>query len=129
MCYYITKTIEGTVDDVIARARDLLGQHGYGILSDIDVKQAFKMKLNKDIRDTRILGVNNPHIAESFLDIDDKVGVLFPFSVLVRDLNAHSVEISFVDPQELMTPIVDHLNASSLINKVKSTFETILNDI
>ena len=70
MPYHITKTVDYSFNDAIQRATDALKTEGFGVLTEIDVKDTLKQKLNADFRDYRILGACNPEFAHRSYEID-----------------------------------------------------------
>ena len=63
MSYYFSKTLQTTFDDAVSRATEELKKEGFGVLTEIDVKETLKKKLNVDFRKYRILGACNPQYA------------------------------------------------------------------
>ncbi len=57
MTYHFTKRLKAPFDAAIDRITEALKQHGFGILTDIDVQQTLKKKLGVDFRPYRILGL------------------------------------------------------------------------
>lgn len=102
MSYYIAKTVGGpfdaVVDDVTARLKD----HGFGVLTDIDVQATLKKKIGADVPKYRILGACNPRFAHEALKIEDKLGVLLPCNVIVRETADRRVEVASIDPVSSM---------------------------
>ena len=60
MSYYIGKTVELSFDQAVERVTEELKKEGFGILTEIDVQQTLKKKLDVDFRKYRILGACNP---------------------------------------------------------------------
>ena len=56
MAYYFSKVLDISFDDAVQKVTDELKKEGFGILTDIDVKQTLKKKLDVDFRPYRILG-------------------------------------------------------------------------
>jgi uncharacterized protein (DUF302 family) len=83
---------------VITDMTAALKQEGFGILTDIDIQSTLKQKLDADVRPYRILGACNPGFAHEALQLEDKLGVLLPCNVIVRDAGAGSTEVAAVDP-------------------------------
>ena len=85
MEYYISKTIDGKFEETIERVTELLAEEGFGIMTEIDVKQTLKNKLDVDYKDYVILGACNPHLALRAFQSDDKIGTLLPCNMIVID--------------------------------------------
>ena len=98
MSYYIARTVSGPFEAVVADVVERLKAQGFGILSDIDVQATLKAKLGADMPPYRILGACNPSFAHQALQIEDKLGVLLPCNVIVRETADRRVEVASVDP-------------------------------
>jgi uncharacterized protein (DUF302 family) len=98
MSYYISRTVSGPFETVVADVVERLKAQGFGILSDIDVQATLKAKLGADMPPYRILGACNPSFAHQALQIEDKLGVLLPCNVIVRETADRRVEVASVDP-------------------------------
>lgn len=102
MGYYIAKTVSGSFEGVVADVTGKLKSQGFGVLSDIDVQATLKTKIGADMRKYRILGACNPRFAQQALKIEDKVGVLLPCNVIVRETSDMRIEVAAVDPVSSM---------------------------
>lgn len=102
MSYYIAKTVSAAFDAVIAEVISRLKAQGFGVLTDIDVQATLKSKIGVDIRKYRILGACNPRFAYEALKVEDKLGVLLPCNVIVRETPDQKVEVAAVDPVSSM---------------------------
>lgn len=98
MSYYLSRTVDAAFDDVVQRATAALKEEGFGVLSDIDVQATLQAKLGADMRPYRILGACNPSFAHQALQIEDKLGVLLPCNVIVRDAGDGQTEVAAIDP-------------------------------
>jgi len=67
MAYYFSKTLPVGFDEAVRRTTEALKQQGFGIITEIDVKETFKKKLGIDFRNYRILGACNPTLAHEAL--------------------------------------------------------------
>ena len=102
MSYYIAKTVDQPFDAVVAELTARLKEHGFGLLTDIDVQSTLKSKIGAEIGKYRILGACNPRFAHEALKIEDKLGVLLPCNLIVRETPDRKVEVASVDPVAAM---------------------------
>lgn len=98
MSYYISKIVNRPFDAVITDVTAHLKEQGFGILTDIDVQATLKAKIGADMGRYRILGACNPRFAHEALRMEDKLGVLLPCNVIVRETADRQVEVASVDP-------------------------------
>jgi uncharacterized protein (DUF302 family) len=105
MSYYFSKALPIAFDEAVRRTTDILKQEGFGIITEIDVKETFKKKINVDFRSYRILGACNPAMAHEALQIEDKVGTMLPCNVVVQDIGGGRSEVAAIDPVASMQAI------------------------
>ena len=105
MSYYFNKVLNVTFDDAVIRVVEELKKEGFGILTEIDVRQTLKKKLNVDFRNYRILGACNPSFAYKALQAEEKIGTMLPCNVIVLETVDGNVEVSAVDPVASMQAI------------------------
>jgi uncharacterized protein (DUF302 family) len=98
MSYYIAKTVSGGFDAVLATVIERLKAEGFGVLTEIDVQATLKNKIGADLPKYRILGACNPSFAHEALKLENKLGVLLPCNVIVREESDGRVEVASVDP-------------------------------
>jgi uncharacterized protein (DUF302 family) len=103
--YYFSATLPLGFDEAIARTTEALKDEGFGIITEIDVKETLKKKLGIDFRRYRILGACNPGLAHEALEIEDKVGTMLPCNVVVQEVGDGKVEVAAVDPLASMAAI------------------------
>src|SRR5260370_7667104 len=85
MTYYFNKTLPAGFEEAVRRTTEALKQEGFGIITEIDVKDTFAKKLGVAFRNYRILGACNPKLAHEALEIEDKVGTMLPPNVFVQE--------------------------------------------
>jgi uncharacterized protein (DUF302 family) len=100
----IKREVELSYDDVLEKLPEELKKEGFGVLTEIDVKETLKKKLDVDFRRYKILGACNPPIAHRALSTDLEVGVLLPCNVLVYEGDGGKTVVSAVDPEAAMSP-------------------------
>ncbi len=105
MSYYFSKTVDFSFDEAVAKVTEDLKKEGFGILTEIDVKQTLKEKLNVDFRRYRILGACNPPFAHKALQAEDWIGLLMPCNVVVQERPDGTVEVAAVDPLASMSAV------------------------
>jgi uncharacterized protein (DUF302 family) len=97
MSYYFSKITPLSFNDAIDRVTELLKEQGFGIITQIDVTETFKKKLDVDFRNYRILGACNPTFAHEVLLKEPQVGLLLPCNVVVQELENGKVEVSAIN--------------------------------
>ncbi|WP_298498117.1 DUF302 domain-containing protein [uncultured Maritimibacter sp.] len=118
MSYTIDRLFpDASFDDIDARTRKALGDAGFGVLTEIDVKATMKKKIDKDMDDYRILGACNPNMAWQAIGMEAKVGAMLPCNVILRSVDG-GVEVSAVDPQASMAGI-DNKDLVAVAGQVK----------
>lgn len=128
MSYYFSKTINTDFDTAITKVTEELKKEGFGILTEIDVKETFKKKLDIDFRKYRILGACNPNFAYEAIKSEDKVGTMLPCNVVVQEHEDGKIEVSAIDPIASMMAIKnDSLGAvaSSVSGKLRRAIENL----
>ena len=81
----------------VAATKAALADHGFGVLTEIDMQQTLKDKIGKDMDRYIILGACNPTLASAALDVEPHVGVLLPCNVVVHEVGGQ-VEVDALDP-------------------------------
>ncbi len=105
MDYHISRTLGGSFDGVVSRVKEELKKEGFGVLTEVNVKETLKEKLNVDFRNYQILGACNPPFAYQALQAEDRIGTMLPCNVIVQERGGGNVEVSAVDPVASMQAI------------------------
>ncbi len=105
MSYYIATTLGEPFDRAIEMTEAALKTQGFGIISRIDLQQAFKDKIGVDFRPYTILGACNPKLAHEALQLEDKVGTMLPCNVVVQARGENETEVAAIDPVASMQAI------------------------
>jgi uncharacterized protein (DUF302 family) len=105
MSYYMAISVDMPFDRTVEKVRFALEAEGFGVLSDIDVKETMKKKLGEDFRKYRILGACNPPYAFKALQAENKIGTMLPCNVVVQELDDGRVEIAAVNPVSSMQSV------------------------
>ena len=128
MAYYFTKTVARSFDETLAKLTDELKKEGFGILTEIDVKETLKKKLNVDFRRYKILGACNPPLAYQALQAEDKIGILLPCNVIIQETDDGQVEVSAIDPMETMK-VVGNPKLAAIAEQVQAKLKRVVANI
>jgi uncharacterized protein (DUF302 family) len=93
-------------DGAVTRVREALKQEGFGVLTEIDLRAAFREKLGREFRPYVILGACNPPLAFSAISADPSVGLLLPCNVTVEWLAEGRTGVRLTDPAALLSTVV-----------------------
>ena len=105
MSYYFNKKVQGSFEEVLERVTSSLKAEGFGILTEIDVKETLKKKLDVEFRKYKILGTCNPPFAYKALLAEDKIGIMLPCNVIVQETVENEIEVAAVDPLTAMQAV------------------------
>jgi uncharacterized protein (DUF302 family) len=105
MSYYFSKVLHTEFGKAVERTVEVLKQQGFGIITEIDVKETFRKKLDLDFRNYRILGACNPSLAHEALRLEDKIGTMLPCNVVVQEIAPGTIEIAAIDPVASMQAV------------------------
>jgi len=128
MSYFYSTTVDMTFDEAIEAVTEKLSGHGFGILTEIDVKETFKKKLDVDFKKYRILGACNPNFAHKALTAEDKIGVMLPCNVVVEEHENGQVEISAVDPVASMQAVSNE-GLHPIAEEVRSNLRQVIEEL
>ena len=128
MSYYITTTFDGSFDEAIRKVTEELKEEGFGVLTEIDVKETLKKKLDVDFKKYKILGACNPNFAHKALTVEDKIGTMLPCNVIVEQNDDGSVEVSAVNPLSSMQA-VENKDLSTIAAEVRDRLTKVINNI
>lgn len=123
--YHLSKRSPLSFDETIGKITEALREEGFGIITTIDMKETFKNKLNQNFRRYTILGACNPRFAYEALMEEDKAGVFLPCNVVVQEHEDGEVEISIIDPEEMMRS-TNNLNLKTFATQVKQSMLEVL---
>jgi len=125
MMYYFNKSLAISFDEAIYRVKEELKKEGFGILTEIDVKETLKKKLDVDFKKYKILGACNPHFAYQALQEEDKIGTMLPCNVIVQEAEEGQVEVAAIDPLASMQA-VQNPNLQSVAEQVQAKLRAVI---
>lgn len=105
MNYYSTKTISIPFEQAYDHIKNELQKEGFGVLTEIDVKETLKKKIDVDFRKYKILGACNPPFAHKVLSAEENIGVLMPCNVIMQEKEEGKTQVSVVNPMVSMQAV------------------------
>lgn len=117
--YYFSKIVDLTFDQTVDKLRNTISNHGFGIVTELDVTETFKKKLDVDFRNYRIFGACNPKAAFKAISIENKIGTMLPCNIIIQEFEDGKVEISAVDPVASMMA-VENTQLADVAYEIKS---------
>jgi uncharacterized protein (DUF302 family) len=98
--FTLKRMTQKSYEDVLARIPDLLKAEGFGVLTQIDVKETMKQKIGADFRKYKILGACNPQLAHKVLSADLEIGAMLPCNVVVYEGDDGKAVVLAIDPTQ-----------------------------
>lgn len=127
MRYGYKKEVESDFNTAVSKIKEKLSNEGFGILTEIDVKDTLKKKLNVDYENYLILGACNPPFAYDALKNEKDIGLLLPCNVIIYSQNDKTF-ISAINPLTAMS-IVDNPSLSKTAEEVGLKLRNVINSI
>ncbi|MGB7785089.1 MAG: DUF302 domain-containing protein [Salinimicrobium sp.] len=128
MSYCFSTTLDDNFDKVIEKVTEELKKEGFGILTEIDVKETFKKKLDVDFRKYRILGACNPQMAHKAIQAERRIGTMLPCNVIVQETDDGKIEVSAVDPVASMQA-VENKELEPVASQVRDKLEKVISSL
>jgi uncharacterized protein (DUF302 family) len=111
--------------EAVSRVQEELAKEGFGIVSELDVKQKFREKLQKEFRNYLILGACNPGLAYQAFGVEMNIGTLLPCNVAVYSLSEARTVVMIMDPVAALS-IVENDKLTELAVTVKQSMQKVL---
>ncbi len=128
MSYYMSKTISAKFDKAIELVTEALKNEGFGVLSEIDIQQTLKKKLDVDFRKYKILGACNPPNAYKALQAENKIGTMLPCNVIVQEIDENQVEVAAIDPVASMVA-VENKEIANIASEIRTKLERVMSSL
>jgi len=128
MKYYFNKILHGNFEDIIDKVTQGLKEEGFGILTEIDIKDTLKKKLDVDFKKYKILGACNPPYAHKALQAEDKIGTMLPCNVIVQEIEEGVFEVAAVNPMASMQA-VENEKLNKVAEEITDKLEKIIKNL
>ncbi|WP_339634321.1 DUF302 domain-containing protein [Bizionia echini] len=127
MSYFFSTTLTNiSFEDAIDKTKTALKNEGFGVLTEINIKNTLKNKLDVDINPYTILGACSPKHAHHAISSEPNIGVFLPCNVIVRALDSNHISVSAVDPIASMGT-VENKNLATVAQEVESKLKKVIN--
>jgi len=123
--YAFGREIAAPFAEVELKVRAALGSEGFGVLTEIDIKNKFKEKLGKDFRDYVILGACNPPLAWEAFDKEINIGTLLPCNVVVYRADNGNTVVMAMDPVAALG-VIGNSELNEIAAQVRVKMERVL---
>lgn len=129
MKYYLNKSVKRkSFEETEQRLVELLQQEGFGIVSQLNMQETFKNKLNIDFQPYKILGACNPSFAHKALSEDAALGVLLPCNICLRQNENGHIDVFAINPSDAMKS-VDNPAVASMAEEITRRLERVLQQL
>ena len=98
--FTMKKNLRASYDEAIVRVPEALKSEGFGVLTEIDVRDTLKKKLGADFRRYKILGACNPPLAHQALQTELDIGAMLPCNVVVYEGDDQRAVVLAIDPMQ-----------------------------
>lgn len=123
--YAFKTTVDLSYDEAIHKVTEELKKEGFGVLTEIDVKETMKKKLDVDFRKYKILGACNPPNAYKALQAETDIGLMLPCNVVVYEGEGGKTVVAAVDPVASMMAI-DNAALGQMAADVRSKLQRVI---
>ncbi len=128
MKYYFEKTTNYSFDEAVEKVTEELKKEGFGILSEINIHEKLKEKLDVDFRKYRILGACNPPKAYEALQAENKIGTMLPCNVIVQELENGKTEVAAVNPVASMQA-VENQDLTEVAKEIEEKLQRVIHSL
>ena len=128
MNYYFNTVVSGDFDAIFVKVTQLLQKEGFGILTQIDIQETLKKKLDVDFKKYKILGACNPPFAYKALQSEDKIGTMLPCNIIVQELKPNKIEVAAINPMVSMQA-VKNSQLENVAQEVSGRLENVIKQL
>ena len=128
--YGFSRTVEIPFDAAIEKTRAALKEEGFGVLSEIDIKEKLKEKLDVDFRRYTILGACNPSLAYKTLQEELEIGLLLPCNVIVYEADDKNRSvISAIDAKAMLSVVGNNVTLDQVASEVNERLHRVISSL
>jgi uncharacterized protein (DUF302 family) len=125
--YGFSKTVDVPYEEAVAKTRAALKEEGFGVLSEIDIKEKLKEKLGVDFRKYVILGACNPPLAYKTLQQEINIGLLLPCNVIVYETDeAGKSVVAAIDAKTMLSVVEGNPTLDAVATEVNEKLQRVV---
>lgn len=129
MEYYYSRKLKTSFDEAVQKITENLQQQGFGIITNIDLKDTLKQKLNVNFRKYKILGACNPEFAYKAVSLESHIGLLLPCNIIIQEHENGEVEVSAISPLETIDKATATPQLRSIAHEVTNKLRTAVDNL
>ena len=126
--YSMKKKVDLDYEATLEKVKAELKKEGFGVLSEIDMKQTFKDKIGEDFNKYIILGACNPKFAYKALQMEEDIGLLLPCNVVVSTSDSGDTTVAIINPMEVMN-LPNNQDIKELAKEIKERLERVIKNM
>ena len=127
--YGMRREVELPYEQAVEKVTAALKEQGFGVLSEIDMKEKLKEKLHVDYKRYVILGACNPPLAYKALQAEPEIGLLLPCNVIVYEIEGDRSVVSAADPEAMLSIVGDNPTVAEVARDAKERLSKALDSI
>ena len=124
----IRVTLKTSFEQAMEKTIAALKAEGFGVLTQIDVKNTLKEKINVDFRRYVILGACNPTLAHRAISANADVGLLLPCNVTVQEAG-DAIVVTAVDPLQMLGVLQGDPAVNAVAVEAKTKLEKVISSL
>ena len=128
MKYSYSKNLNSSFESTENKVRKALQNIGFGVLTEININDAFKSKLDIEYKNYKILGACNPPLAHEAINLDEMIGILMPCNILLIDNEDGTTKVVFPNAKSILV-ITDNKDLVDLSINVDDLLVQAFNEI
>lgn len=125
--YGTTTEVNYSYSEAIEKTKEVLAEHGFGVLSEIEVSEKLREKLDVDFDDYMILGACNPEKAYQGLQEEQELGLLLPCNVIIYREDGKTF-VSAVKASKALE-VAGNENLETVAEEVEKDLEKVINEV
>lgn len=125
--YGFRKTLSCSFDEAAERILPLIADHGFSIVTQIDLKEKFSQKLGIDCGQYIVLGLCNPMLAHQAVMAEPDVGLFFPCNMIVYEIE-DGVAVAVMKPSEMMD-MIENKKLREVASEVEAELDALFSEI